>query len=102
MSLHTHAGHLYRRGQTVLLALCLLACTSNDPTNALRLGAPSAQQPVAPGSVTNLPGCATVTVEVSGSDKVTAHFPADSACKTGLVLIPGGTPTYDRPNTGRV
>jgi hypothetical protein len=86
----------------VLFALCLLACTSNDPMNAWRLTAPSDQQPVAPGSVTNLPGCATVTVEVSGSNKVTAHFPADSACKTGLVLIPGGAPTYDRPNSGRV
>ncbi|HET7023728.1 MAG TPA: S8 family serine peptidase [Gemmatimonadales bacterium] len=86
----------------MLLALCLLACTSNDPMNAWHLAAPSDQQPVAPGSVTNLPGCATVTVEVSGSNKVAAHFTADSACKTGLVLIPGGAPTYDRPNTGRV
>lgn len=102
MSSYTHVGHLYRRGQTVFLALCLLACTSNDPTNAWRLGAPSEQQPVAPASVTNLPGCATVTVAVSGSDKVTAHFPADSGCQTGLVLIPGGPATYDRPNSGRL
>ena len=102
MSSYTHAGHLYRRGQTVFLALCLLACTSNDPTHAWRLGAPSEQQPVAPASVTNLPGCATVTVEVSGTDKVTAHFPADSACKTGLVLVAGGPATYDRPHGGRL
>lgn len=86
----------------MLLALCLLACTSNDPTRAWQLAAPSEQQSVAQGAVTNLPGCATVTLTVSGSDKVAAQFPADSACRSGLVLISGGLATYDRPHGGRL
>lgn len=86
----------------MLLALCLLACASNDPTNAWRLGGPSDQQPVAQGRVTNLHGCATVTLTVSGSDKVAAQFPSDSTCRTGLVLVAGGQATYDRPHGGRL
>lgn len=80
----------------MLLTLCLLACSPTDPLQAFRPSATDQQQPV-----TNLPGCGTVVVAVSGSSGASATFPADSACRTGLVLISGGTATYTRAGGGR-
>lgn len=80
-----------------LLVLCTSACSP-----------PLEPSPHLPGDIQAAPAvttdsaCRTVTVTLVGSNNLSVAFPNRAQCGSGLVLIPGGTPTRSGPGKRNV